>query len=162
MKLVSGFQLPSGCCCAREPVAGALDQPRIHIVDLRHVGEFHQAVGGQNLVGGRLPEPGEAAAGHFERQQALIAVGDVALGLGVDLRRELLGALHVVERQHVGVGARGGLLEAAAGHAQNAVHAFDHLAQRAGIEPDEDLAGVGDGVGGKLDVVFDGDSRGGR
>ena len=129
---------------------------RIDVRDLRHVVELHQAVGGENLVGGRLAEPGEAAAGDFEGEQALIAVGDVALGLGVDLGRQFLGALHVIEREHVGVSAGRGLLEAAAGHAQNAVHAFDDLAERAGIEPDEDAGGVGDGVGGEVQIVLGG------
>ena len=118
---------------------------RVDVGDLGHVVELHQAVGGEDLVGRRLAEPGEAAAGDFEGEQALVAVGDVALGLGVDLGRELLRALHVVEREDVGVGAGGGLFEAAAGHAQDAVHAFDDLAERAGIEADENAAGIGDG-----------------
>ena len=150
-----GVRLPTavGLLLAGEPVAGALDEPRIDVGDLGHVVELHQAVGGKNLVGGRLAEPGEAAAGDFEGEQPLVAVGDVAFGLGVDLRRELLGALHVVEREYVGIGAGRSLLEAAAGHAQDAVHAFDHLAERPGIEADEDAAGVGDGVGGKVEIV---------
>ena len=131
MKEVSGFQLPSACCCPASHCWVRWISFRIHVVDLRHVVELHQAVGRQDLVGGRLAEPGKPAAGNFEGQQALIAVGDEALGLGVHLRSQLLGALHVVERQHVGIGGGGGLLEAAAGHAQDAVHAFDHLAQRA-------------------------------
>ncbi len=114
------------------------DEARVDFVDLGHVVELHEAVGGEDFVGGRLAEPGEAAAGDFEGEKALVAVGDVALGLGVDFGRELLGALHVVEREDVGVGAGGGLLEAAAGHAEDAVHAFDDLAERAGVEADED------------------------
>ena len=108
------------------------------------------------MLAGALAEPGESAAGNLESQQALIAVGDVSLRLGVDFRRQLLGALHVIERQHVGVGAGGSLLEAAVGHAQKAVHAFDHLAQRAGIEPDKNLAGVGNGVRREIDFVLHG------
>ncbi len=143
MNCVSGFQLPSACCCAASHCWVRSISLRIHVVDLRHVGELHQPVRRQDLVGRRIAEPRESAAGNFERQQPLIAVGDEALGLGVDLRRQLLGALHVIERQHVGIGAGRGLLEAAARHAQNAVHAFDHLAQRARIQPHENLAGVG-------------------
>ena len=162
---MKGVGLPAsvGLLLAGEPLLGALDQPRIDVVDLGHVVEFHQPVGGQDLVGGRLAEPGEAAAGHLKGQQALVAVGDIAFGLGVHLRRQLLGALHVVERQHVGIGAGGGLLEAAEGHAQNAVHAFDDLAQRAGIEADEDPAGIGDGSRpGSSHRVLDALFRGGR
>ena len=140
--------LPASHCCVR------WISLRVHVVDLRHVGELHQPVRRQDLVGRRVAEPGEAAARHFEGQQPLIAVGDEALGLGVHLGRQLLRALHVVERQHVGIGARRGLLEAAAGHAQDAVHAFDHLAQRPGIEPDEDLAGVGNGGRREIHVVL--------
>ena len=63
------------------------------------------------------------------------------------LRRQFLSALHVIERQHVGIGAGRGLLKAAAGHAQDGIHAFDDLAQGPGVQADEDLAGVADGSG---------------
>ena len=131
-------------------------EARVDVRDLGHIAELHQPVGGEDLVGGGLTEPGEAAAGDLEGEQALVAVGDVALGLGVDLGREFLGALHVVEREDVGVGAGGGLLEAAAGHAEDAVHAFDDLAERAGIEADEDAGGVGDGASREVEIVLGG------
>ena len=151
-----GVGLPAsiGLLLAGKPLLRSRDQFRVHVVDLRHVGELHQSVGGQNLVGRSAAEPGEAAAGNFKSQQPLIAVGDESLSFGVHFGSQLLGALHVIERQHVGVSARGGLLEAAARHAQNAVHAFDDLAQRTGIEPDENLAGVGDGVRREVDFVL--------
>ena len=135
-----GLPASVGLLLHGQPLLGARDELRIHVVDLRHVAELHQPVSRQDLVGRRVAEPGEAAAGDLEGQQPLIAVGDVSLGLGVNLRSQLLRALHVIERQHVGVSAGRSLLKAAVGHAQNAVHAFDHLAQRAGIEPDENLA----------------------
>ncbi len=154
MKFVSGFQLPSGCCWPASQCSRALNQPRVDVGDLRHIVELHQAVGRKDLVGGRLAEPREATARDLERQQSLVAVGDVSLRLGVDFGRQLLRALHVVEREHVGVGARRGLLEAAAGHAQDAVHALDDLAERARIEADEELVASGIDVRGKVQVVL--------
>ena len=72
----------------------------------------------------------------------------------MDFGSQFLRALHVIERQNVRVGAGRGLLKAAAGHAQNAVHAFDHLAERPGVEPDENLAGVGNGIRGEVEFVL--------
>jgi hypothetical protein len=46
------------------------------------------------------------------------------------------------------------LLEAAPGHAENRVHAFDDLAEGARIEAHEELAGFRDGVGREVDLVF--------
>ncbi len=139
-----------------QPLLRARDELRVHVVDLRHVEELHQAVGGQNLVRRDLPEPGKSAAGNLEGQQALITVGDVPLRLGMNLRRQLFGALHVIERQHVGISAGRRLLKAAVGHAQKAVHAFHHLAQGAGIEPDKNLAGVRNGIRREPDLMLHG------
>ena len=38
-----------------EPVAGALDEPGVGLRNLRHVAELHEAVGGENLIGGSRP-----------------------------------------------------------------------------------------------------------
>ena len=162
MKDSVGLPTAVGLLLAGEPVAGALDESRVDVRDFGHVVELHEAVGGEDLVGGSLSEPGEAAAGDLEGEQALVAVGDVALGLGVDFGCEFFCALHVVERENVGVGAGGCLLEAAAGHAEDAVHAFDDLAERAGIETDEDAGGVGDGGSGKVQFVLARYFRGAR
>ena len=86
-----------------QPLLSPLDQSRIHIMYARHVGELHQAVRRQDLVGGRIAEPREPAAGNFESQQALIPVGDEALGLGMHFGSQFLGAFHVIEGQHVWV-----------------------------------------------------------
>ncbi len=141
------IRLPAsiGLLLGGKPLLGPRDQFRIHVVDFGHVAELHQAVSRQDLVRRSLTEPGEPSAGNFKGQQALIPVADVALGFGVHFGSQLVRALHIIERQYVGVCAGRRLLEAAARHAQDRVHAFDHLAQRAGIQPDEDLAGVGDG-----------------
>ena len=72
----------------------------------------------------------------------------------MDFGRELLRALHVVEREHVGVGAGRSLLEAAIGHAQQRVHTFDELAHGAGVQAHDDTAGVGNCVGGERDGVL--------
>ena len=61
--------------------------------------------------------------------------------------------LHVVERKHVGIGAGRSLFKAAARHAEDAVHPFDELAQGAGIEADQDAAGVGNGIVRKVEIV---------
>ena len=153
-----GVRLPTAVrlLLADQPVARALDQPGVYVRHLRHVVELHQAVGGENLVGRRLAEPGEAASRNFEGEQTLVPIGDIAFGLGVRLRRELLGVLHVVERKHVWVGAGGSLLEAAAGHAEDAVHAFDELAKRSGVEADEDAGGIRNGVVRKVEIVCGG------
>src|ERR1700722_8660899 len=150
-----GVRLPTAICLllAEQPVAGALDQPGVYVRHLRHVVELHQAVGGENLVGPCLAEPGEAASRNFEGEQTLVPVGDVAFSLGVRLWREFPGVLHVVERKYVWVGAGGSLLEAAAGHAEDAVHAFDELAKRSGVEADEDAGSIRDGVVRKVEIV---------
>ena len=114
-----GLPAPILLLLSNQPRAGALNEPRVYIGDFGHIVEFHESVGGENLVSRRLAEPGEAAAGHFESEQALVAVGDESLGFGVHFRCELARALHVIERQHIGICGRGSLLEAANGHAQN-------------------------------------------
>src|SRR5580658_3318922 len=143
-----GVRLPTAIrlLLAEQPVAGALDQPGVYVRHLRHVVELHQAVSGEYLVGRSLAEPGEATSRDFEGKQTLVPIGDIAFGLGVRFWRELPGVLHVVERKYVWIGAGGGLLEAAAGHAEDAVHAFDELAKRSGVEADEDAGGIRNGV----------------
>ena len=137
-----------------KPLLRSRDEFRIHVVDLRHVVELHQPVSSKDFVGGSLAEPRESSTGNLERQQPLIAIGDVSLRLGMHLRSELLSALHVIERQHVGISARRSLLKAATRHAQNAIHAFDDLAKRAGIKPHKNLAGLRNGVSRKIDLVL--------
>src|ERR1044072_2606903 len=99
-----------------KPVLRPLDKPWVNLVDARHVGELHQPVGSQNLVGWSLTEPREAAARNFEGDEPLVAERDVAFGLRLYLRRQFLARLEVVEDEHVRVGRRRGLLEAAARH----------------------------------------------
>ncbi len=149
----AGVRAPAavGLLLGYQPVAGARDDAWVDVGNLAHVVELHQAVGGKDLVGGGLAEPAEAAAADFKREQPLVAVGDVAFGFGMDFGRQLFGALHVIEREHVGVGARRRLLEAAAGHAQDAVHAFDDLAERAGVQAHEERRGVRQGVSGEAE-----------
>src|ERR1017187_2785032 len=138
------------------PLLRSQDEFWIYVVDFRHVAELHEAVRRKDLVSRRIAEPGEAAARDFKGQQPLIAVGDVSLGLSVYFWSQLFRTLHVIECKDVGVRAGGGLLEAAAGHAENAVHAFDNLAEWAGIKPDKNLRGVGDGSRGKVQFVLHG------
>ncbi len=135
-----------GLLLRREPVLRPLDEPRVDFVDARHVGELHQPVGRENLVRGRLAEPREAAALDLEGDEPLVAERDVAFGLRLNLRRQLLARLEVVEDEHVRVGRRGGLLEAAARHLQDGVEPFDHLRERAGVELHEYLRRAGDGL----------------
>src|ERR1700678_2535380 len=58
-----GVRLPTAVrlLLAYQPIAGTLDQPRIHVRDLCHVVELHQAVSGKYLVSGSLAEPREPA-----------------------------------------------------------------------------------------------------
>src|SRR6266404_9293052 len=105
-----------------------------------HIAKLRQTVCSQDFVSRGAAEPGKAAAGNFKCQQALIAVGDEAFGLGVHFWCQLLGPLHVIEGQHIRIRARRGLLEATAWHAQKAIHSFDDLAQWTWIEPDNNLA----------------------
>src|SRR5260370_38513562 len=85
---------------------------QIDVVDLRHVGELHQAVGGQNFIRRRVAEPGKAAAWNLKGEQALIAVGNESFGFGMYLGSQFLGALHVIKCQNVRLGAGWGLFEA--------------------------------------------------
>ena len=127
---------------SRKPLLGSRNQLRIHVVDLRHLVELHEPVRGQDFVRRRVAEPGKAPTRNFKCQQPLVAVADIAFGLRVHFRCQLLRALHVIQRQHIRVRARRGLFEAAERHPQQAVHPFNHLAQRPGIKPDENLAGI--------------------
>jgi hypothetical protein len=136
-----------------QPLLGALNHALVHVMYLRHVVELHQAVRGQNLVRRRFAKPGKPSALHFERQQLLISVRDVALGLCVYFGCQLLDALHVVEREHVRISARRSLLKAPAGHAQNGVHAFHDLAHRSRVKANKDLARTIDGRCGKFEHV---------
>ena len=141
-----------------EPGLRAVDDAVVHRVDLRHVVELLQAVGAdpdQRLVG-LLPPPIEAAGLVLERQQPLVAGVEVLLGLHHDGGRLRVRPAEVVHRQHVGVGRRRGLLEAAAGHPQDAVGPFEELAEDAGVDLHQQLRGVGQGVlgdGQRLDDV---------
>src|SRR5580698_8317462 len=69
-----GVRLPTSVLLllAYQPVAGPLDQPRIHFRHLCHVVELHQAVGGKYLVSGSLAEPREPASRDFEGKQTLV------------------------------------------------------------------------------------------
>jgi hypothetical protein len=118
---------------ARKPLLRPPDDPPVDVVDFRHIAELHKTVGGQNLVRGRLAKPTEAAARDLECHEALIAVRDETLGFGADLGCHLFRALHVIKRQHIGICGGRGLFEAAVWHAQDRVHPFDHLAQRARV-----------------------------
>ncbi len=122
-------------------------------MDARHVGELLKAVGGQDLVGRRVAEPREAAALDLEGNEPLVAERDEPFGLGLDLGGELLARLEVVHHQDVRVGGRRRLLEAAARHAEDRVEPLDDLRERAGVELDEDLRGVGDRVRRKDDLL---------
>ncbi len=153
---VSGFQLPSACCCAASHCWVRCDQFGIDVVNLRHVVEFHQAVGGENLVGRRVAEPREAAAGNFESQQPLIAIGDEAFGFGMHLGRQLFGALHVIERQHIGISAGRSLLEAAARHAQDASMPSITWLSGPGYRRTKILLASGHELRGKVNLVLHG------
>ena len=102
-----------------------------------HVLEFHQAVGGQDAVGGRMAEPVEPAAGHLETQQPLITEMDVFAGLGFDRPGARLGPAEVIEGQQVGVRRRRRLLEAAVGQLKDGVEPFDELAEARRINLDD-------------------------
>ena len=69
--------------------------------------------------------------------------------------RGLLRRAQIIEHQHVGIRGRRGLLEAAVGHAQDAVQAFDDLAHHAGIDLDLDRLRAGDGLRRDLTVLPD-------
>ena len=53
-----------------QPLLGTFYQLRIHVMHARHVGEFHQPIRRQDLVGGRIAEPRKSSAGNFEGQTA--------------------------------------------------------------------------------------------
>ena len=67
-----------------EPLLRSQDEFGVDVVDLGHVVELHQAVGGKNFVRRCAAEPGESAPGDLESQQPLISVGDESLGFRVD------------------------------------------------------------------------------
>ena len=50
-----------------QPLLRPFDQPRIHVMHACHIGELHQPVCRQNLVGGRIAEPRESSARALRR-----------------------------------------------------------------------------------------------
>ncbi len=130
-----------------QPARRALEQGRVDVVHAAHIAELLQAVGGQHAVGRLVAKQGEpAAALDLKGGQALVAQVDVLLGFHLDFGRGLVGGLEVIQHQHVGIGGGGGLLEAAVGHAQDAVQPFHHLAEHAGVDLDDQVLRAGDGA----------------
>ena len=112
-----------------EPRPRSFDHLRVNVMDPGHVAELHQPVGRQRAIGGRVAEPVEAAAGDLEAQQPLVAEVDVLPGRRLDLGHALLRAAEVVQRQHVRIRRRGGLLEAAVRPLENRLQPIDKLAE---------------------------------
>ena len=117
---------------AEKPFSGALDDGQIHRMHAIHVGEFQDAVGGQADIRGRMPEPIEAASGNLECQQALVSVIDELARFDFDFGREPSDRLEIIQRQHVRVGGRRGLLETTVGFPQHPFEALLQIGQRRG------------------------------
>ena len=71
----------------QEPSARPVDDGPINVVDLGHVRQLHDPVGGHLFLGGRVAEPLETTILYLECQQPLIAGGDVRPCFGFDFGR---------------------------------------------------------------------------
>ena len=123
---------------AGQVIHDARDECRIDVGHLAHVGEFHQPIGGQHGLRRRFAKQAEATGlvRHLEGEQPLIAQVDQMVGLQLDARVGLAGALQVVQDQHVGIGCAAGLLEAAIRLMQQRVQPCHHLADDARVDLD--------------------------
>ena len=120
---------------AREqPGAGPREHVGIDVHHLRHVVELEHAIGGQGLVSRIAAEPLVAAVLALEGDELAVAALQHGLRAGDDLRVDAGVRLHVLQRHHVGIVRRAGLLEAAAGLAQQRGHGIGHGGQRRGID----------------------------
>ena len=151
--LLVGVEGAVGALLRDEPLARARDDAGIDEADARDVVELVQPVGGEHLVRRRAAEPGEAAAGDLEREQPLVAEGQVLLGPLERLGLAGAGAAQVLEDERVRVGRGRGLLEAPRGHADHAVQAVERLAHRAGEDADRQPRRLVDGVRRHRDLV---------
>ena len=99
-----------------------------------HVREFEDAIGGKAHVSRRMPEPFEPAARDLEGQQALIARVDELACLDFNLGGEPPHALQVIQNEHVRIGGRGGLLETTVRRLKDGFQPLDDFGETRRIE----------------------------
>ena len=131
----------SACCERRKPPLPSrrlISQSAVRstilpvdVVDLRHVGELHQAVRGERLVARRLAEPLVALLRRLVAGQQLVAAVEHALRLAAT-SAGIGGVVRAAGSQDhdVRVVRRRGLLEAAAGLADHALQPLRHRRER--------------------------------